>query len=371
LGLSLALRAAAADDISLSPRRGVLLLNNGQLIAGLITAAGDRYDVTLDGGELHVPRTHVAVLAADAAECYVYKRSLVETGRIQDHLELAEWCLRNGLAEQSQREIAAARALDPTHPKLRLLESRLELAAEGAPRQPSEPIKTPEKSTGADQLDAMARNLPHGVMESFTNNIQPILLNYCSRSGCHGTQGETALRLERIPPNRRAGRKPTQRNLQAALAMIDRANPDQSRLLTAPLEAHGGMKAPVFGEREQAQYKQLVQWVFQVAGPKAAAPPSLSERGSPLLQARAQPPAEVAMPPASRTAPTVSPPETTTEGTAVEAQPTVDSGEQFRVTRIHGQLELRPMAKTSPDAQPFVPKDVFDPAIFNRRFFGE
>jgi hypothetical protein len=375
LGLSLALGAMAADDLSLSPRRAVLLLNNGELIAGLITAAGDRYDVTLDGGEIHVQRSHVALVAADAHECYLHKKSGIEQTRVQDHLELAEWCLRHSLSDAARQEIDAARALDDSHPKLRLLETRLRVAAEETPATSREPIQTTERRPGEEQLDLLTRNLPHGVMETFTNSVQPMLLNYCSRSGCHGTQGDTPLHLERIPPNRRAGRKPTQRNLQAALAMIDRSKPEESRLLTAPLQPHGGLKSPVFGEREQAQYRVLVQWVYQAAGPKPPQPPSLSERGAPLLQAvpQAAPRERAAEIEASGAAPAEA---TNTEtasadNSAAGALGNVESPQQFRVVNNRGQVELRPLPKQTGAVEPFVPKDPFDPAIFNRRYLGE
>jgi hypothetical protein len=375
LGLAFALGASATDELSLSPRRAVLLLNNGELISGLVTAAGDRYDVTLDGGEIHVQRSHVALVAADAQECYVHKRAGIEPGRVQDHLELAEWCLRHNLSQAAEDEISAARAIDDAHPKLRLLETRLRLAAEGVPQQAAEPIKTTERARGDDQLDLMTRHLPHGVMESFANSVQPMLLNYCSRSGCHGTQGDGPLRLERIPPNRRAGRKPTQRNLQAALAMIDRAKPDESKLLTAPLQAHGGLKSPVFGEREHAQYKLLVQWVYQAAGPRSSPPPTLSERGAPLLQTVRRSPA--AERPAEIEAASAAEEESTSDGAGGDRELTMDAsravptGQPLRAVAGRGQPQLGSLPKQASAPKEFVPKDVFDPAIFNRRFFGE
>ena len=158
--------------------KGVLLLNNGEVIAGTITPAGDRYDVSLDDAEIHVKKTEVATLCASLDECYQFKRAGNDSGGATGHLMLAEWCIKNGLLEAAEREIGAMRAEDAGHPKIRLLEPRLELA-KSKPRTP-DPINTGEKNASAEQLDTLARNLPAGAMESFTLTIQPVLLNNCA-----------------------------------------------------------------------------------------------------------------------------------------------------------------------------------------------
>jgi hypothetical protein len=388
---TLGLRAGLADDVAVSPRKGVLLLDNGEIISGLITPAGDRYDVNLDDGEIHVQRAKVALVARDANECYLHKRARIDPGRIQDHLELTEWCLRHGLLDAAQKQIADARLLDATHPKIHLLETRLKLARENP--ESLAPIETRPAASSDQQLDTVVRTLPAGTMESFTNNIQPMLLNYCSRSGCHGAQS-AGLKLERIPPTRRAGRKPTQRNLQAALAMIDRSNPDQSKLLQAPLQPHGTARSPIFSDREQTQYKMLVQWVFLAAGARGQQVPATVEQHTPPLSQvaprevlPAQPEKSEVQTETDTTSP-AGPPQTAPQPSATEEGATPTSvppskssattaagdtppAEPLRISRSHGQPVLRPAPKRGETIPQFVPKDPFDPAIFNRRFFGE
>ena len=104
-------------------------------------------------------------------------------------------------------------------------------------------------------------------------------------------------------------------------------------------------------------------------------PPSLTERGAPLLQAVPQvaPRERVTEIEASRAAQTES---LNSDGNATVEQapaafPKVDAPQQFRVVPIRGQVELRPLPKQSGPVEQFVPKDAFDPEIFNRRFFGE
>jgi hypothetical protein len=63
------------------------------------------------------------------------------------------------------------------------------------------------------------------------------------------------------------------RNLEAVLAIVDRAHPDQSPLLSVPRKSHGGMSGPIFGPRQEQAFKHLVDWVALVA-PSETPPPA-------------------------------------------------------------------------------------------------
>lgn len=368
--------AARGDELSLKPREGVVLLNNGELIAGTIIAAGDRYDVHLETGEISLKRSEVALVCRDAQECYLHKLAGIDQGRASDHLELAEWCVKNGLYESAEKELAAARTADPAHPKIRLVESRLTLARQPARDAPA--AEGPEKRAAQESLDGLARNLPKGAMESFTNTIQPMLLNYCAKGGCHAGRGQGGLQLERIHP-KLAGRFTTQRNLRRVLSQVDRENPPQSKLLLAPIHPHGTSQAPIFTRHDQSQYKQLVQWVYSVAGfQQTSAQPTLAQRTAPLLQTvpgASGAPANV---------PDDAQPSAGAERSAdelpaesqIDGNPTVPTAAQRALTRQQLQalgVQDRAVSKVQygADTTPeFVPKDPFDPEIFNRRFFG-
>jgi len=360
-----ALCAHGGDEFSLKPREGVVLLANGEIIRGTITSAGDRYDVVGKDSEIRVKRSEVAIVCPDLDGCYQFKRQAIEQGRTLDHLELAEWCIKHQLIEHAEQEIEAARTCDPSHPRIRLLEPRLALAKEKPPGQPAEGGRARDAS--GQQLDGLVRNLPHGSVESFTNTIQPMLLNYCAKSGCHGPRGSAQFKLERITPNRLAGRHATQANLQSVLAVIDRSEVAASKLLTAPIRPHGSLKNPVFTDREQVQYKQLVQWVYLISAEKKPAPaePTLAERTAPLLQTVPRPGR------AARTGSTKTTPVEAAEWSesfpnqkpaANSKTPDAAPGEAA------GQPPLEP-ATADDSADEFVPRDAFDPEIFNRRFF--
>jgi hypothetical protein len=369
VGLALAPQLRGADSLALSPCQGVLLLNNGHVIEGTITAAGDRYDVVRQDVEIRVKRSEVSAVCQNLLECYHHKRTLIEADRVLDHLELMDWCLQHKLLEPAETELACARALDPQHPRIRLLEPRLALAKAGPAKLDA--AAAVDKPATTEQLDKLVRNLPAGSMEMFTNTIQPLLLNYCSKSGCHAARSSSALRFERIPPNRLAGRHTTQHNLAAALTMIDRENPSESKLLQAPIRPHGNLKLPVFTDREQSQYRQLVRWVFLAANAREPAQPTLEERTAPLAQA-APPRGETGDLPGKDSSAAKSPQQSIHPADWSHSFPEHEAGEADAV-QAAASVPLGGAARPKQPvaSAPFRPKDPFDPAIFNRRFFKQ
>ena len=179
-------------------------------------------------------------------------------------MELAQWCQRHNLERFAADELAAAAAIEPNHPMLGVLRRRQELALE-PPSPPAAPTAKAAAPSAVD-LDRMTRGLPPGAVETFTQVVQPLLMNDCMASGCHGPQSVTAFRLMRIPLNQPPGRRLTQRNLHAVLQFVDYNDAQASRLLAAISGPHGTLKAAIFADRQAGHYKQLADWVNQVSG---------------------------------------------------------------------------------------------------------
>jgi hypothetical protein len=411
--------AVAAGPPSVAAREGVVLLTNGEILCGTIIPAGDRYDVHLDSGEISLRRADIAAVCQTVEECYHRKRADIDLGRAQDHLQLAEWCVRNRLFNEAERELADARKADPSHPKIRLIAARLQLGRSPLPNDPdSDPSGKVVPAVATAPLETGARNLPPGTMETFTNTIQPLLLNNCSKSGCHASRSEAGFKLERMHP-RFVSRSATQRNLEQVLALVNRDDPPQSALLQTPIRAHANVKLPIFTDRQQGQYRQLVQWVYAVAGSRTYEPtPSLAERTSPLLQnvpgasgalpsqggpsvgaaeLEAELPA-VVLPadaaelstPGAVDPPRELPPERGDDAQALDptASQKAYTPEQLRALgldptglpadEVPGAVQRGPVRRENPHVQRgaktaagFMPRDEFDPEIFNRRYFSQ
>jgi hypothetical protein len=264
---------AWADESTLRPQPGVLLLRNGSVLEGSILRSGDRYDVGFQDGDLRVRVSDVEFAGSTLDECYEHRRRSIGFDKVEDHLGLAEWCLQHQLHAAAGRELRDAVACDPSHPRTLLVERRLRLAMEGpGDARTTEPGRI--DAARPEELDRMVRTMPPGAVEAFTNVIQPMLLNHCSTASCHGPTSSTSLRLMRIASNRTQSRRATQRNLHSVLSVIDNQHPDASLLLTMPIRPHGTSRAAVFSSKQTFQYKQLVDWAYAVANKKRVEPES-------------------------------------------------------------------------------------------------
>ena len=343
---------AAADEepfqLGPIPKEGVLILRNGQAVAGSLTRAGDHFFAALPEGEIRLRADDVEMACRDLDEAYVRKRAVMPVGDAQRHIELAGWCLRHGLIGPAASELADAIRSNPAHPMIPLLRRHLETAM-----QPDEETAAPPPErlgpTRSD-LDTLVRRLPPGTVEVFTAEVQPLLMNNCTSSGCHGPNSDHAFRLLRVPRSRPGGRRITQQNLYSVLQWIDREAPEKSKLLRVPIEPHGGMDRPVFSQRELGQLQQLSEWVNRLR-----APPDREEVPATVQWPNHQPatPRPIPAPIAPGDAPS------TPEQGPMPTSPAVEA------------FDESPRIQYGAPTPGFVPVDPFDPDIFNRQYFGD
>jgi hypothetical protein len=295
-------------------------------------------------------------------EGYWLKRRAMTLGNVHGHLDLAQWCLQHELLGHAANELRDAIAVDPHHPRIELLDRRLKLFQHKAPpSQAASPAS--EAAPSADDLDRLMRGLPAGAMETFTNSIQPLLINNCTAAGCHGPAAEQAPRWVRVSAGRTSSRRLTQRNLHATLELVNREKPLESPLLIVPAQPHGAGKTAVFSDGQSPQYRQLVAWVQHVAqAPITPQPTSVVNAAPPLLQT--MPPAGIQRVNFETPAPSSAPTEASAEDGSEEASPpSIRVGPGTPPPRSEPQRGQPPAG--------FRPKDPFDPEIFNRRFFAE
>lgn len=344
---TVAVAFAAAEPFELGPIpvAGVLVLRNGQTVAGTLTRAGDHFFVALPEGEIRLRADDVEMACRNLNEAYAQKRAVMPLGDAHRHIDLAGWCMRHGLLGPAASELADAMQASPTHPMIPVLRRRLEMTM-----HPEEELtKTQDKDTGPsrDELDALVRRLPARTVETFAAEVQPLLMNNCTTAGCHGPDSQHTFRLLRVPRNRPGGRRLTQQNLHAALQWVDRTAPENSKLLTVPIEPHGGMDRPVFTQREISQIRQLAEWTTRLRTPdsREEIPASVLRFEQPMALT---PPAQASL---VQEAPF-----------SEESTPTDTSPEP---------LEGASRVQRGAPLQGFVPADTFDPAIFNRQFFDD
>ena len=151
---------------------------------------------------------------------------------------------------------------------------------------------------------------PREVVGSFTQRVQPLLLNHCAAGACHGGSDSPAPRFERGPATQPPDRVATRANLAAFLAAV---GPDRDpRALAAMLAAGHPTKTGPRSRRAEpltpAERITLDRWLAQVRAAEHAAPHAdpgvvtasaeVSEPAAPqsnrfraLLDAAANPPA--------------------------------------------------------------------------------
>jgi hypothetical protein len=248
-----------------SPQPGIVLLKNGQIIAGSILREGDRYVVTLgargDQGELKIPLAEVDCVCKTLDEAYLHKRDSILQNGVKPHTDLAEWCIRQGLLDRAADELVVAMKIDPSDGKIAAVERRLKFAAEpkAEKKKPRPAFVLPPSQ---EEIEGVLRTLPADAIEEFTANVQPLLLNRCAATACHGPNSDANFHLVR-PPLRHANKtRETQRNLFAALSQI--SHEGDSPLLATPLAPHGGSDAPVLDHHDRRQIEQLAAWIARV-----------------------------------------------------------------------------------------------------------
>lgn len=240
----------------------LVMLRNGEILRGRVTRQDDHYQVSIADGELRLRMVDVDLICQTLEQAYQARLARLTVGRADDHLDLAEWCLRQGLPGDSARELSSALALEPGNPRIGLIDRRLQEAL-APPPAPAAGKSAPAPRVTDEDLDRMLRALPPAAIESFTTSIQPLLISSCAAAGCHGSANKGNFSLIRVPADRFSSRRLTQRNLQGTLSWIDFQNPQQSRLLAVVSQPHGTVASGVF-DSQGSKYRQLLIWIGMV-----------------------------------------------------------------------------------------------------------
>lgn len=357
---------------------GVLILRNGEVLQGLITPRENSFEVALPKGAVRVRSRDVEFHCRTLHEGYERKNATVPPARIVERLALAEWCLRHELLAEAREQIDLARAIDAEHPRLVLLERRLQLAM-APPRERAPGAEAPVPSVSLEDLDRLIRGLPAGSVEAYVNSVQPLLLNHCATAGCHNGSSNSSFRLMRPAAGKPASRRLTQRNLHAVWQLIDLQAPEASPLLTAPIRPHGSVDTPIFTTARVMQYQQIVAWVLHASGsvPEPGAM-DVSQTVSPLMQPRPRR-GWSDVPPAAPREPSAE--ESSRNSSAEDEAPSAAEDLSQRLLagaaaesevapeeRREAEVEAGSSDEKPANPEPVEPRDEFDPELFNRQF---
>lgn len=319
---------AAAQPANL----GVVLLDNGQVLHGTVVNEGNQALITLGpGSQMRLSQSQVLCAGRTLDDLFEFQHRRLDSHDVAERINLARWCLRMDLTAAAGQVVVELVRLAPDDPRVSALEQQLR-------RNVSKPVaatpETPVKLPPADELADVAQQLSPAAFDMYMRQIQPLLVNHCSASGCHGATSKTDFQLLGPLTGPKLSQRMTQRNLHAVLTRIDRQEPLKSSLLVAAITTHATLEKPLFHEQsDREEIALLKEWLLAVG----------STHRRPAKQ-------------------TVTP----SSSTPVLMQPQLTPRESGGGTRASDEVKFR-------EAQRPTPARRIPPAadVFNRRYFPE
>lgn len=326
-----------AWPLASQPVEGILVLRNGNILRGKVQQQGDRYHVHLLNGQLQVRASQVETFCLTLEQAYQHRCETRGGASADSHLELAGWCLRHDLVDHADAELRAARATDPDHPRLGLLQRQLKQSLQLAARDKKQQVEASKPAKPVEPLDpARLEKAPQWARALFVRQIQPLVVHSCATSGCHQTDSTGSFRLNRLALDGAGHPEATLRNLAATLEQIDWQVSAESDLLKHARQAHGSSDASTPMPAHKLQV--LRGWIEQLAE---------ADRKENEIK-RLPPVVEIAALPVGRE-PILNPPR--------QAITTPPDASRLRADPVDRVRQAS-----------FEPGDPFDPSVFNRRY---
>ena len=280
-----ALLCVAGEESTLSQSK--ILLQDDFVLEGVVTEHLGQIVIRSGRSEIKLPRSQVLCWADSVDGLYQYWVDRRKVLSFEEHLTLAQWCLRNDYPAGATRQLIAARKIRPHDPAIALLETQLRLyvpKAAVAPQQaatslPDEdkavvPEDTPSdlivKDGQAVKAEEFASALPKPNLSAkafaaYTTIVQPLLLNRCATAGCHGDTGTERFHLESDGISRRLTASQTRQNLDMVLQHVLRQDFESSPIFVFATKAHGGLDVPPLGLRDKAAIESLRTWLRELS----------------------------------------------------------------------------------------------------------
>ncbi len=243
----------------------VLVLIDYEVVRGKCTPRPDGYDVDVTSGRMFIDSARIRIAAKDLEDAYIQLRRSQVSTTPESHMQLARWCLNNGMKEFAELEVLDALRRDPNRTDAKRLLSTLRQSENTGGNSSSGLTEYSAPKRPAMNIESRSlAGLSRPVSREFTARVQPILKNNCSAAGCHGSSSTSEFRLSFSVH----GSNPvsSERNLAAVLKQVDLTRPSSSPLLLVLDGTHGGQAGSMFrGRAGSIQMKVLRDWVQSAA----------------------------------------------------------------------------------------------------------
>ncbi len=127
----------------------LVVLRNGEVLTGTVTAAGERVLIMLPGRQISLRSSEIDVVARTMDEACLLKRNKLRPTDVDGRLDLAAWCIHHRLWTRAQEELVAASDVQPGSSRLAAIRQHLHrsVAHESAEQRPA-------NETSADSTNA-------------------------------------------------------------------------------------------------------------------------------------------------------------------------------------------------------------------------
>ena len=254
---------AQNETLARANQSGVLLLRNGQLLAGKYAPTGFGYELTLRGGGIIRLKTEQVEFVSDSLdEIYSFRRASKVNNTAAAHLEMANWCLTNRLYDHSAFHLREAIRMDPRQVGIKQIQARLAIAKSNPIYPARQPSRSPLNLVSNDEITDRVKQLEPEAIQAFTTQLQPLLVNKCAVAGCHGPNPRSKYQLITSRWTKTTPQNISFRNLYNSLQFINFSQPEESPILTHATSAHGELKTALMSVRHNPdQLARLVNWV--------------------------------------------------------------------------------------------------------------
>lgn len=374
-----------------SAQSHVVVLKNGNVLKGIVNDEKIRVEVRTTGASLIVLQSdEVDFICNSMFEAYQLVQASSDPNSVDAQKEVFFWCMRHRLYEQARSQIdllqlmpIKASDLDYLNRQLNVAfaqknrqanSKRLPLAAgeelahpnvgdnpNGEVRQvnfeqdlkilplpknlanqqllapmPDTVPKEPELHVAsAREIEELSRSFSGKSNSQYKRHVEPQLIRNCYLGGCHNAQQKKMPLLSfgrGVPISKRL----SQRNLYSIIQYVDLEHPLESPLYQFAQTAHAGMEEPAY-KAGRNQLRILKEWLLSIATPEA--------QRHHLAQQRKMAQEQNAM-------------ENRLPGENVIQQ----VGAALTDSSVPAVPNLTPRGNV------FVPRDPFDPEIFNRKY---
>lgn len=253
-----------------APAERLLLLQNGKIVKGVIRKTATGYGVNVTGGQLVLPFDEVRLEAADLEDAYRQQRDTMPDRTAAAHIELARWCMANGLPDQARKELRQALKREPDSTIAKNMLERINDQLLTTKNVPAVANRNGQFSMLGDAkpgipLDTLG-GLPREAATEYVSKVQPLLVNRCATAGCHAPGSGNSFELVRAKLGKSSPKAHSERNLVAVLERVDRERP-----LSSPLLAKLRGESKAFGARQShgglssEQQQTLRAWIESIS----------------------------------------------------------------------------------------------------------